>query len=600
MNRNPYKMHELIPKDAIQQIWRMGLSTGYIIFLIASGVLYPHTDSGLIVYLIFPLSILLVISAYKYDAARKYELIFSSIFIIFFAISLFDIWNNFDTSIFYQPFLFLVFLAFNPDQKKITFIAFLLAGFIAFLQIFLTNVWISPPIMHLVDPEALISVMIIQITVAFFSNEIIARYTEHLNKSTLSTKTIQDDLELQIKQRAQMQSRIAGIISLNDIKTKELENTQRALLNVLEDIDEEKEISERERLKLNAILQSIGDGVIVLNSTQEIVLVNKLAEKVTGFPAKTLIGSKMGDKLIFTFAKEPKKIVDVSGPVFDTPRKEFSFADIQLQIRNKRKIFVNLVAAPLFDEHEIVIGCVLAFRDATREHEIDKMKTEFVSIASHQLKTPLTAIKWVTEMLMDEKDGKLTEAQKALLIDLNNSNERMIDLVNNLLSVSRIETGRNFEILKEKCNLSMLMKQIIEQSVRSAEKRKVKIILNESFPNALELNLDKQKMEQALSNVLSNAIKYSLNKGKVVVGSLPAKKNTFVMYIKDEGIGIPLKQQGRVFQKFFRADNVFKIEAEGNGLGLYIVKAIVEEHGGKIWFKSQENKGSIFFIELPV
>jgi len=239
-----------------------------------------------------------------------------------------------------------------------------------------------------------------------------------------------------------------------------------------------------------------------------------------------------------------------------------------------------------------------AWVSATLERqEIDRMKSEFVSVASHQLRTPLTGIKWFAELMLKGKAGVLSAEQKDFLQQIFDSNERMIKLVNDLLNVSRIETGTKFVITKTSTDLIPILRSLTVELVALAAAHTVTLKL--SLPEKLVLNVDEEKMRQVLQNLMSNAVKYSKAGGVVEVGLLEPKEAGFVtLFVKDSGLGVPEKQKPRMFEKFFRADNVQTAETEGTGLGLYIAKAIVEGHGGKLWFESTENVGTCFYIKL--
>ncbi len=230
---------------------------------------------------------------------------------------------------------------------------------------------------------------------------------------------------------------------------------------------------------------------------------------------------------------------------------------------------------------------------------IDKMKSEFVSVASHQLRTPLTGIKWFSELMLAGKAGALADQQKDFLKDIHESNERMLKLVEDLLNVSRIETGTKFEIKKAPADIISIIDSLAVDLVGLAHKHEVTLKKSDAVPRTLMLPIDADKIRQVFANLMSNAVKYSKLGGTVTVDFKEKPGQTILLSFIDTGLGIPEKQQGRMFEKFFRADNVQTAETDGTGLGLYIAKAIVEGHGGKIWFESKENEGTIFFVELP-
>ncbi len=239
-----------------------------------------------------------------------------------------------------------------------------------------------------------------------------------------------------------------------------------------------------------------------------------------------------------------------------------------------------------------------AWMSATLDRlEVERMKSEFVSIASHQLHTPLTGIKWFVELLLKGDAGRLNAKQTESLEQVLEIDERLIQLVQDLLNVSHIETGRNFVVEKADYDLVPMFRSLKAEFVALAKKHKV--TLKFDLPKTLVLKVDADKIRQVFLNLLSNAVKYSREKGTVEVSFVEGKKGFVTLVVKDQGLGIPKHQQARLFEKFFRAENVQSSETEGTGLGLYIAKGLVEAHGGKIWFESKEDLGTKFFVALP-
>ena len=258
---------------------------------------------------------------------------------------------------------------------------------------------------------------------------------------------------------------------------------------------------------------------------------------------------------------------------------------------------VIMSIAPILRRGDVA-GGIVAFRDVTLEKEIDTMKSEFVSVASHQLRTPLSAIKWFLEMLIAGDAGAINENQKEFLDRAYESNERMIKLVNDLLNVSRMESGKiKFE--PKPTQLGDIFQSVITELTPLTRARNISI--QSAFADAKlpEVFVDPDKMRQVIMNLVSNAIKYTSGRGKIEL-FYERHPNELVFNIKDNGIGIPKDQQYKVFNKFFRADNVMKVQTEGSGLGLYIAKVMIESSGGRMWFSSQENKGTTFSFSLPI
>ncbi|MFA6098911.1 MAG: HAMP domain-containing sensor histidine kinase [Patescibacteria group bacterium] len=233
-----------------------------------------------------------------------------------------------------------------------------------------------------------------------------------------------------------------------------------------------------------------------------------------------------------------------------------------------------------------------------RLKEIDQMKTEFISVASHQMRTPLSATKWVLRMILDGDLGPLNPQQREMLAKGYQTNERMIGLINDLLNVSRIEEGR-FQYRFIHMSLEEVVESVVQELYNVVKKKAIKFEYKKPRSPLPKVNIDPQKMRLVLQNLLDNAIKYT-PKGNKVVLSMLYEENQVICSIADGGVGIPAYQQSRIFSKFFRADNVIRMQTDGSGLGLFIVKSIVENHQGTVWFESTEGKGTTFYFSLPV
>lgn len=340
--------------------------------------------------------------------------------------------------------------------------------------------------------------------------------------------------------------------------------------------------------KTISLVQSLNDGVVMFNNEKNVVLTNKSILDFTGFPAENFDLYEF-DRLF--------SLVDINKMINEMFRTGKVVHISEVQFKDK---FYEFLITPVKDNTERVVGGAIILHDITHLKEIDKMKTEFVSVASHQLRTPLTAIKLFTEMLINGDVGELQDRQKEYLADIYESTSRMVRLVNDLLSLSRLESGR-LRVEPVPTNILNFVKSIIEEVGPLAKTKNVKISLKEDKEKFPDVSIDPTLMRQVVNNLITNAVRYSAEGGSGKVNVFIDKKDDdLLLSIEDNGIGIPKEVQPRIFEKFFRADNAIKSETEGTGLGLYVSKMIIESSGGKIWFKSVKGKGTTFFISIPL
>lgn len=383
--------------------------------------------------------------------------------------------------------------------------------------------------------------------------------------------------------------------SLQD-RALELERVKVAMANMTKDVLAERDRVEKERAKDAAILQSVGDGLFAADLDGNVILVNLAAEELLELKEEEILGRPLY-KVFVLYDEEGKIVPEEERPIYIALETGGEINKIFVyKGKDKRKIFLNIIATPI-RQRDKVIGAIGVVRDVTKEKEVDRMKTEFISLASHQLRTPLSAIKWFTEMLIAGDAGALNPEQNDFAKNIIDSTERMIELVNSLLNISRIESGRII-ISPEPTDLKKLVESIAtELRVKFEQKRQVFVLsVHDSLP---QITIDPQLIRQVYLNLLTNAIKYSPEGGEITV-FISRNNEEIISQVSDNGYGIPKEQQGKVFKKFFRAENVAKMETDGTGLGLYLIKAIVESSKGKIWFQSEAGKGTSFWFSLPV
>ena len=370
-------------------------------------------------------------------------------------------------------------------------------------------------------------------------------------------------------------------------RTEELEKSRSALMNILEDVEEARGRAEEERDKTSAIITHFADGLMVLGKENKIILINPEAEKLLRVKARAVEEKVLQS---FTQPSSLKKLAELLG----TKEAEESLFRKELFLKKPKEQVLEVTTVSLAPKEEKII----ILHNISREKLIEKMKTEFVSLTAHQLRTPLSAIKWTLRMLLDGDLGKITEEQRGFIEKTYGSNERMISLINALLDITRIEEGR-YIYKPVFARIENVAQFVINSFKEETERKKIRFEFKKPKKRLPRVKIDVEKIRLALDNLLDNAISYTPEGGGVTV-SLKCGKKEIELSIKDTGVGIPEDQKERVFTKFFRGANVMRMETEGTGLGLFITKNIIEAHGGKIWFESEENKGTAFYFTLPV
>ena len=362
-----------------------------------------------------------------------------------------------------------------------------------------------------------------------------------------------------------------------------------------------------EKTKDEALIASIGDGIIATDPQGKIIRVNRAFEDMTGLEPEEVVGH--------TTAEVLRVENDKGQPIPDQERslhRAFSsgqrvVASHYLVRKDTAKLPVTITATPIIYEGA-VIGAIEVLHDITKEKQIDRAKTEFVSLASHQLRGPLAAVNWYGEALLSDTKSSLSDQQKKYLNVIYHSNQRMIHLVNALLNVSRIELG-TFMVTPEPTNIIEVAKTVVEGLQPKIKDKKIYFTTN--FGKIPIIEADPKLTWTILGTLLENAVKYTPADGEVYfeistkklgdsLGGKKIKQDSVVFIFKDTGCGIPRLQQNRIFTKFFRADNAIKTDPDGNGLGLYVVKTLLDNLGGEVWFDSVENKGTTFYLTLPL
>ena len=373
----------------------------------------------------------------------------------------------------------------------------------------------------------------------------------------------------------------------------ELEDVRKANLNLLDDLEAERETIITAKAKDDAIFESIGEGLVAVDNNGKITVINKAAVDMFGWKMEDLIGRVITELPLedeagnpVPFNKRPTTIALATGEI---ARVEYFFIK-----KDRTKLPIAITATPIKLDGQ-TIGLIEIIRDRTRENELDRVKSEFISIASHQLRTPLTGIQWVVERFT--KKEQLTPKGKEYLNDIHMSARRLTEMVDLLLSLSRIEGGR-IKTTPEPLEVVGLVKSFLDEFAPLVDKKELKISFDE-HPADLVVTTDRGALRNIVQSLVSNAIEYTPVGGSIKV-AVQKEGNNFLITIQDTGIGIPHEEQLHIFEKFMRASNAKLYKTDGTGIGLYIAKQATSQLGGKIWFESAEQKGTTFHVEIPI
>lgn len=354
-----------------------------------------------------------------------------------------------------------------------------------------------------------------------------------------------------------------------------------------------------ERMQIQALIESFPEAVIAYDSDFKILVFNPAAEQFFNLKKEELIGKKITPdwvknektrllaQILFpslapslTWQTAPGIYPQVVNLSFNEPHLELSVITIRVETRER------------------ILGFFKIIKDRTREEEILQAKSEFLTVAAHQLRTPLSGIKWGIEALRNEEVGPLNEAQKDLLNQSLEAVEKTLRLANDLLDTANIEAGKyGYEFIQ--ADLVSLIKKVLEDYLPIAERYNIKIYFEPPPDGLAPFKFDPLRIKIVFQNLIENALRYNVRNGEVII-KLEKKPPYLEVSVSDTGIGIPKEELPKIFTKFFRASNVLKYETEGTGLGLYITKNIIEAHGGKIWVDSIENRGTTFYFTLPL
>ncbi len=346
--------------------------------------------------------------------------------------------------------------------------------------------------------------------------------------------------------------------------------------------------AEDSRAKMDGILQSVADPLIVTDPSHRIIMMNRAAEELLGLCLLETLGMSLEDIL-----SDRRLLQELQATL--SMENSAGRVDFALQAPDGVEMIFQARTSALCDQEGRVTGMITIMQNVTRDRAIDRMKSEFVSTAAHELQTPLAAIVGFSELLLSQKGTLSPEIEQESLRYIFEKADLLSQIVDDLLDISRIESGRPLEIFVDGFNLNTLVEQVVRPYRVRQEPYLFEVYLPEK---TIEIVADKAKVEQILDNVLSNAFKYSPHGGLIRL-SVECDEVSCKMSVEDQGLGMTAEQRDRVFEKFYRGD-ASNTSIGGTGLGMSISKHFVEAHGGRIWVDSTPGQGTKVSFEIPV
>lgn len=349
-----------------------------------------------------------------------------------------------------------------------------------------------------------------------------------------------------------------------------------------------------ETQKFELAFEHASDQIVITDPEGRILYANRALERITGYDRQQARGKTIGDKDLWSGSMPASFFAELWQTVKE---KKIDFKGEVQNVRANGEAYVSEIhVAPVWGTLKQIRYLVIIERDITETKKLEQAKDNFLSIASHELQTPLTAIHWHVEMLKSDDFGELNGQQKEFVQTIDQITKQLSDLVKMLLNTSRIDVG-SVAVKPEPVSLKAVIEQVVTELQGSFKEKKISVMRH--FPPRMRtIPLDKILMNVAFTNLLSNGVKYNKNGGSISV-SVSAEKTGYRVGVADTGMGIPLHQHDRIFSRMFRADNARMSNIQGSGLGLYITKWIVESAGGTISFSSVEGKGTTFTFTIP-
>ncbi len=352
----------------------------------------------------------------------------------------------------------------------------------------------------------------------------------------------------------------------------------------------------KERNKLDAIMESVSDGIIAIDEQGKIVQINRAAT-ILAEKTKELVVDKKLEEAVQLHEGTTQVTAQNVLALLKNKKDTDSRIELKLTTTNGTERFVQLAVTSLQSDQDENMEAIVTLHDKTEERELEKMKLDFVSMAAHELRTPLTTVRGYLSVLEDSPDLKLTDEQRKYLNGSMIGANQLAALIQNLLNVSHIEQGK-FVIEKMPLNLPDLVTNVLDTLKQEALLHKIDVSLEPMTEQVPPILGDQLRISEVITNLVSNAINYN-NPGGWIKIKIMKEANNVVVSISDNGYGIPAASLPHLFSKFYRVATPLEMGSKGSGLGLYFSKSIIDSHHGKIWVESEEGKGSTFSFSLP-
>ena len=410
-----------------------------------------------------------------------------------------------------------------------------------------------------------------------FSLLLTRRIVQPLTEMTSATEKIakgEYDIALQVKSEDEL-----GMLA------REI-TTMSQKLKAFRDLNVGKVIVEKQRS--DAIVQSIADGIIVVDSELKIIAINPMAANIGN--VKSMLATNnhfldvFSDRTLYQHLRQ-------TAETGKSPQLEDDILTVE---RDKRIQYYKFAITPVVTEAERVVGAILLLQDVTKLKELDNLKSEFVATASHELRTPLTGMAMSLNLLVETTEDKLSESESELLDTAVEDVERLRGLVNDLLDLSKIESGK-LKLDFVDVGVNFLIDKAVSALDIQAEQNQVALV-KQPLAEDIKINADANKIIWVLTNLIANALRYSEPGGEIKIGAT-SRTSWIEIYVADRGAGIPIEYQGKIFDKFVQVET--EKDVVGSGLGLAICKEMVQAHGGRIWVDSTVGEGSTFTFTIP-